>query len=183
MRRECAYKYRNGMCEERDATHMYNNGAVDYPLGSDYCINPINTLIKMGKFTQEFVDNLVTCMFEGAGKMMFLDPYTTKGLRDWLGVPDSVHDGRTMGAYIEVLLQTIQCSYKVQAFNKEEVIYDIETVPFLRKMPMLKTAYMAMWYGMVKTMIGPEWSLWEEEGAPEGSFRIHIGEKIDKFCR
>lgn len=185
MRSECCFKYRNGMCEERDATDMYNDGAVNYPLGSDYCINPINVLIRKGKVTKEQVDNLITCMFEGCGKMMFLDPYTVKGLRDWLGVPDNVHDGRMLGAYIEVLLQAIKCQYEVEAFNKDEVVYDIETTAFMRKMPeMFRTAYMAMWYGMSKTLIGPEWSLWEvPEEAPEGRFRIKIARKIDKFCR
>jgi hypothetical protein len=186
MRCECGFKYRNGMCEERNLTEMYNDGAVNYPLGSDYCLNPINTLLRTGKVEKDYVENLVVCLFEGSGKMMFLDSYAKKGLRDWLGVPDSVHDGRILGAYIEVLLQTIKCEYDIVSFDAESAVYDIDEKTFMRKMSsdLFKTAYLAMWYGMSKTLLGPEWSVWEESSeAPEGKFRIKIEKKIDKFCR
>jgi hypothetical protein len=165
---------------------MYNDGAVNYPLGSDYCLNPINTLLRTGKVEKDYVENLVVCLFEGSGKMMFLDSYAKKGLRDWLGVPDSVHDGRILGAYIEVLLQTIKCEYDIVSFDAESAVYDIDEKTFMRKMSsdLFKTAYLAMWYGMSKTLLGPEWSVWEEPSeTPEGKFRIKIEKKIDKFCR
>ena len=46
------------------------------------------------------------------------------------------------------------------------------------------TAYNAMWYGMVKTLVSPEWFVWEEaENVPAETYRVHIGRKIDKYCR
>lgn len=186
LRGECDYKYRNGMCQEITSTEEYVGGAVDYPLGVDYCVNPINVLIQQGAFTQEQVDNIVTCCFESAGKYMFLDWFAIKGVRDWLGVPANVNDGRVLGGYIEVLLQIIRCPYEIVAFNENEVIYDIDRKYFNRKQRGgLTTAYTALWYGMVKTLVSPEWSLWEEtEGIDtEKTYRIKVAMKIDKFCR
>ena len=41
-----------------------------------------------------------------------------------------------------------------------------------------------MWYGMVKTLVRPEWFVWEEaENVPAETYRVHIGRKIDKYCR
>ena len=184
MRGECGYKYRNGMCEERTATDMFNGGAVDYALGSDYCINPLNAMIKSGEVTQESVDNLITCLFMAAGKMMFVEEFAINGLHDWLGVPRGINDGRVLGGYIEVLLQCTKCEYEVVAFNKDEVVYHINRKLFERKLNMLTTAYTAFWYGMAKTLISPQWFVWEEqEGVDPSIYCIKIAKKIDKFCR
>ena len=41
-----------------------------------------------------------------------------------------------------------------------------------------------MWYGMVKTLVSPEWFVWEDtENVPAETYRVHIGRKIDKYCR
>lgn len=185
LRGECDYKYRNGMCMELTSTEDYVGGAVDYPLGADYCINPLNMMIKQGLATQEQVDNLITSLFMASGKMMFLDHYAVKGLRDWLGVPANVNDGRVLGGYIEVFLQVIRCPYTLVAFNKDEVILDIDRKYFDRKQAGgLTKAYNALWYGMVKTLVSPEWSVWEEtEGVDSSIYRVKIAMKIDKFCR
>lgn len=184
MRGECGYKYRNGMCMEMDANDYYRDGAVTYALGSDYVINPLNALEKSGKFTKEQIDNTIVCLFEGAGKMMLAESFAIKGLRDWLGVPEGMNDGRVLGGYIEVLLQSIQCKYEIVAFNKEEVVYEIDRKLFGRGLNRMTTAYTAFWYGMAKTLISPEWSVFEEtEGVGEEIYRIKITKLIDKFCR
>ena len=47
----------------------------------------------------------------------------------------------------------------------------------------MTSAYNAMWYGMVKTLVSPEWFVWEEtEGVDESIYRVKIAMKIDKFC-
>ena len=169
---------------EMDCDDYYKDGAVTYALGSDYVINPINMLVRAGKFTREYIDNIITCCFEGAGMMMFGEAFAVEGLRSWLGVPREVNDGRVLGGYIEVILQSILTPYTVVAFNKDEVIYDIDRAAFNRKLDGLTTAYNAMWYGMVKTLVSPEWFVWEEaENVPAETYRVHIGRKIDKYCR
>lgn len=184
MRGEGGYKYRSGTCMEKTSTEYYADGAVTYALGSDYVINPLGQLVKSGKFTQEYVDNVITCCFEGAGKAMFAEQFAIYGLHDWLGVPRGENDGRVLGGYIEVLLQSVLCPYEVVAFNRDEVVYDINRKAFGRGLAMMTTAYSALWYGMAKTLVGPAWSVWEDtEEVDEDIFRIHIAQKIDKFCR
>lgn len=184
MRGECDYKYRSGTCMEKTSSDYYKDGAVTYALGCDYVINPIEQLIKAGRFSQEEVTNIIICCFEGAGKAAFGEEFAIFGLHDFLGVPRGMNDGRVLGAYIEVLLQSVLCDYEVVAFNMDEVILDINRKAFGRKLNMMTTAYTAYWYGMVKTMISPEWSVWEElADVSDDTFRIKIAKKIDKFCR
>lgn len=184
MRGESNYKYSSGTCMEKTAADYYKDGAVTYALGSDYVINPIEQLIKAGQFTQEQVDNIITCCFEGAGKAMFSEHFAINGLHDWLGVPRGTSDGRVLGAYIEVLLQAVLCPYEVVSFNKDEVVYDIDRKSFGRGLNMMTTAYNALWYGMVKTLVSPEWSVWEDtDGVSKDMYRIKIATKTDKFCR
>ena len=184
MRSEFGYKYRSGTCMEMDCDDYYADGAVTYALGTDYVINPINGLIRAGKFTQEYVNNIVICCFEGAGKAMFSERFAIDGLRSWLGVPNDINDGRVLGGYIEMILQSVLTPYEIVAFNSEEVIYDINRKAFNRGLQELTTAYTAMWYGMVKTLVSPEWHVWEEkEGVPEETFRIKIARKVDYKCR
>ena len=122
-------------------------------------------------------------MFRGAGKAQFGEQFAIYGLHDWLGVPRGVNDGRVLGGYIEMILQSVLVPYEVVAFNEEEVIYDINRKAFGRGLPMMTTAYNAYFYGMVKTLVSPEWFFWEEtEDVPEDIYRAKIAKKIDKFC-
>ena len=183
MRSEYDFTYRSGTCMEKDADSYYADGAVTYALGRDYCINPINQLIRAGKFTQEQVDFIIECVFRGAGKAQFGEKFAIDGLHDWLGVPRGMNDGRVLGGYIEVILQSVLVPYTVIAFNEEEVIYEIDRAAFNRKLNSLTTAYNAYFYGMVKTLVSPEWTFEEEkEGVPENIYRVKICKKIDKFC-
>ncbi len=186
-RDECDFKYCSGTCHEYDAGEGMVAGyefAASSNLGCNYVTWTITDMLQKGEVTMEQLSALFENVFEGVGKMFFLDPWAIKGVRDWMGVPNEINDGRVMGAYIEVYLQAIKCKYDIIAFNKDEVIYDIDTARFdLQTFPTLKMAYIPMWFGMTKSLINYKWSLWEEEGAPEGMFRIKIARKIDKRSR
>jgi hypothetical protein len=189
FREDCDFKYRNGTSSEYNAAGEGGNFMGGYELtsssnlGCDYVTYVLNDMIAKGEVTRDEIRSLFELMFRGVGKMMFLDSFAIKGVRDWLGVPNEVNDGRVLGAYIEVYLQARKCAYDIVAFNKEEVVYDIDVARFEYGSQYMKDAYIPMWYGMSKTLVGSRWSLWEEtEGAPEGKFRIKIAKKIDKFC-
>lgn len=183
LRSECGYKYRNGLCAENDAATLYKTGGATNTTGIDYANALLDEMVAAKEITQDEIDHILSCVFDYAGKMMFADFFAAKGLRDWLGTPGDVKDGRLLGGYIEVILQIILTDYTVQAFNKDEVIFDINQAALERRYPRLTTAYLAIWYGMSKTLIGSQWSLWREtEDVPEGILRIKIAKKIDKFC-
>ena len=123
---------------------------------------------------------------EAAGKAAFLDDFAKEGLRQWLGVPHSIspNDGRIMGGYLEMFLQSMHLHYEVEAFNDTECIYilDLKELNFgAQGSTKLADAYKWFWYGMTKSLVSAEWSLWEED-SPEGKLRLKIAKKIDKFC-
>jgi hypothetical protein len=183
FREECDFKYRSGVDKTFTAAEVYNGGA-NFPLGSTYCTETLKDMIAKGDVTEAQVNNIIECVFEGAGKMAYGEFYAKKGLCDWLGVPGDVKDGRILGGLIEVTLQVNLVPYKVLAFNKEESLYDINLAGLERRIPMLTPAYLAMWYGMSKTLVSPLWSCWREtEGVPQETLRLKIAKKIDKYAR
>ena len=88
-----------------------------------------------------------------------------------------------MAGLIEVVLQSNGTPYEVVAFNKDEVILDIDKAKLERGVAHMADAYLAMWNGMIKTLISARYFVWEEiEGVEEGKLRIKLGNKIDFFC-
>lgn len=179
FREECGYRFVNGTNNESDSSNqminlstaasLYLLPAIDYAVKQDYC-------------TREQADWIMKCVLEASGKAMFGERYAIKACRDWLGVPGSiVEDGRVMGGLIEMLLQSLVCSYQVEAFNQNEVILVIDRsgleITATKNVP---EAHLWMWRGMVKTLVNAQWSLWEED-SPGGKMRIKIAKKIDKF--
>jgi hypothetical protein len=184
FREESNFFYRSGLDCEFTAAEYYTFGGPTLPLGTNYVTSCLEDLIAAGELKKEEVYNVIECVFEGGGKMAYSDFFAVKGLRDWLGVPNDVNDGRVLGGLIEILLQILMASYTVVAFNKDEVVYDIDLAGLERRTPMLTHAYLAMWYGMVKTLVSPLWFVWREtEGVPDATLRLKIAKKIDKFCR
>ena len=58
--------------------------------------------------TEEEFERILKIVFSTAGKAAFIEPSAIKGLRDWLGVPNSIDsdDGRILGGYIKTILDT-----------------------------------------------------------------------------
>lgn len=129
-----------------------------------------------------FIENVTKCVFEAAGKASFYEISAIKGMRDWLGVPGDVNDGRVLGGLVEVVLQSMLFNYKIVQFDEEAAVYEFSRHDLGRRMPLLCNAYLWMWHGMVKTLVGAEWSVWEDvENEPdENTLRLVIGKRVDK---
>jgi hypothetical protein len=91
------------------------------------------------------------------------------------------YDGRILGAYIEQYLYTRKVPFEIEAFNKDEAVYVIDAAALAYGQPQYNDALVAYWYGMCRTLVGPEWFLWEED-SPEGKLRLKIAKKIDMYC-
>jgi hypothetical protein len=100
-----------------------------------------------------------------------------------LGVPvEAPWDGRIMGGHIEMMLQALMCAYEVEAFNKDEVILVIDRKGLEISNGWMQTpCHVAYWNGMVKTLVSPQWFVFEE-GSTDKQIRVRICKKIDKFC-
>lgn len=182
-REECGFKYRNGTCYEYDTARGYN-GSAGSNLGVEYTTWVFNDMISKGEVTEERLNELIADVADASGKSVFMDMFAVRACREWLGVPNHINDGRTMGGYIEVYLQARRAPYDIVSFNKDEVIYDVDEAAFCGGYPLMKSIYIPFWYGMCKTLVNCQWAVWQEtENVPEGKLRIKVAKKIDKFCR
>lgn len=179
FREECDYHFVNGTNNETDSSNQMVNMSTAASL---YILPAISEAVKREIVTREMADHILKCVLEAAGKAMFGEHYAIRACREWLGVPNSIgEDGRLLGGLIEVLLQSLVCSYEVEAFNKDEVILVIDRsgleITATKDVP---ETHVWMWNGMVKTLVNAQWSVWEED-SPEKKLRIKIAKKIDKF--
>jgi hypothetical protein len=184
FREDCDYRFSNGTNLEKDWRAAYP--AVIQSNASSYILPTLEDYIRAGKLTQEQVLYAIHCVCEAAGKATFIDEFAKEGLRVWLGVPHSISpdDGRLMGGYLEMFLQCMQVDYQIEAFNAEECIYVIDPTNLTRSAmgsTKMMDAYLWFWYGMTKSLVNAQWSLWEED-SPEGKKRLKIAKKVDKFC-
>lgn len=181
FREECNYKFTNGCNLEEDssmATMIQLSTAA-----SLYFFPMIDRMISEGKITKETATHIFKCVCEAAGKAAFGEEYARKACREWQGVPmEMPWDCRIMGGHIEMMLQSLMCPYEVEAFNKDEVILQIKRKGLeITSADLLTPCHIAYWNGMAKTLIGPQWFVWEEN-SPADKIRVRIARKIDKFC-
>jgi hypothetical protein len=179
FREECDYHFVNGTNNETDSSNQMVNLSTAASL---YLLPAIANAVKLGYTTEQQAEWIKKCVLEAAGKAMYGERYAIRACREWLGVPDSIHDGRVMGGVIEMLLQSILCKYEIEAFNENEVIYVIDRGGLaIGATQSLCEAHLYMWHGMVKTLVSPQWFVFEE-GSTDKQIRVRIAKKIDKFC-
>lgn len=184
FREDTGYLFSNGTNLEKDWRSAYP--MVTMSNAASYILPTLDDYIREGKLTNEQVDYAIHCVLEAAGKATFIDNFAKEGLRQWLGVPHSISpdDGRIMGGYLEMFLQSMRFHYDIEAFNGEECIYVLDRKEMnscAQGSQKMADAYLWFWYGMTKSLVNAQWSLWEED-SPEGKMRIKIAKKVDKFC-
>lgn len=182
FREECDYRFSNGTNTECGWESAYPMVTISH--GYTYILPTLADYVRDGKLTEEQVMHALHCVCEAAGKATFLDNFSKEGLRQWLGVPHSIgaEDGRLMGSYLEMFLQCMRNPYTIEAFNEDECVYDIDAVALANRNSYgLVHCFKWFWYGITKSLVSAQWSLWEEDSA-EGRLRIKIAKKIDKFC-
>jgi hypothetical protein len=182
FREECNYAFINGTNTENDASAVANAYAF---AAMTYILPAAKHAINQGLVDEKFFDHVLRCVCEAAGKAAFGEAYAKEALRLWLGVPREIgdDDGRVMGGHIEMYLQSMRVPYEIEAFNKDEVVYVISRNALAVGEPKYVDTLVWYWYGMTKTLVNAQWSLWEEAGdTPADKLRIKIAKKIDKFC-
>lgn len=181
FREDANYRYESGTHQLNYSQSTAGNRVTH--ASSLYLLPAIDAAIRQGICTEEQAKHVLHCVLEAAGKAAWGDQMAKEAHRQWLGVPRemSVNDGRIMGAHVEMVLQAAGTKYTIESFNKDEVILTFPTMMLNALNPRVVSAMVDFWYGECKTLVSPEWSLWEED-SPEGMCRIKIARKIDKFC-
>lgn len=179
FREDCGYVYASGTNLEVDeANFMWS------PPVAVFIIDPaVKMAIKQGLFTEEQFLHTLKCVCEASGKAAYGERFAIEALRDWLGVPHEIgyDDGRVLGGYIEMYLQGRSVKYTVEAFNKNEVIYQINRKRFAMGDKYYAQALINYWYGMCRTLVNTQWALWEEDSTAD-TIRIKIAKRLDKFA-
>ena len=72
----------------------------------------------------------------------------------------------------------------MEEFNERQVILRINRKAFMNPSlpcPRQIKNYIAQWNGNVRTLVGAEWFVWEEDST-DAYVRVKIAKKIDKFA-
>ena len=182
FREDANYRYESGTHQLNYSQSTAGNRFTH--ASSLYLLPAIDAAIRAGVCTEEQAKHVLHCVLEAAGKSAWGDQVAKEAHRQWLGVPRDIpeSDCRIMGAHVEMVLQAAGTQYTLEAFNKDEVILTFPTMMLNILNPRVVPALVDYWYGECKTLIGADWSLWEESADAEGMCRIKIAKKIDKFC-
>jgi len=177
--READGKYRNVFGaewtrEEQFARAAAMPGAVMYIMPAIRALEP----------DADKVAHITRCVFEAAGKWAFAEFAAIKGMRDWLGVPADLDDGRVLGAVVALQLGSCLVPYTLAEFTRGRTVIDFGKAAFLRGepgYPEFEHAYRALWNGMAQTLVSAEWSASFASDVPEDRFRLIIECRTDKF--
>jgi hypothetical protein len=182
FRGDCNYLFANGTNFEYDDSGAAG-GCIQNSPATMMIIPAVLDASKKGAIKEADFDHALKCVCEAAGKAVFGDFFAREGLRAWLGVPKEIgdDDGRVLGGYLEMYIQAKRVEYKIEAFNRNEVIYVIDRGGISNGHPKYLDALLSYWYGMCKTLVNTQWALWEED-SPEGQVRIKIAKKIDRWA-
>ncbi|MDD3220360.1 MAG: hypothetical protein PHC41_12960 [Lachnospiraceae bacterium] len=182
FRGETGYTFANGTNMEDDSNSVANLMRRS-SAAAGYIFPTLSYLLRMQKVDEKTVDHVFHCVCEAAGKAAFGERVAIQAVRDWMGVPNTINDGRVMGGYLEMYFQAMGLEYTIEAFNKDEVQYVVDRNNLTVYNEKMADAFVAYWYGMTKTLVNAQWFLWEiKEDTPADKLRIRIAKKIDKFC-
>ena len=183
FRADANYRYESGTHQVEGPTSV---GMNQYCCAATFYLLPaIEESIKRGLVTEEMALHTLKCVCEAAGKAAWGDQTAKEAHRQWLGVPREMaaDNGRILGAHIEFYLQAMGVDYKLEAFNKDEVIIDFNRYRLGLGYNKFVDCLLSYWFGMSKTLLSAEWACWEEPGeTTHDRCRIKIAKKIDKFC-
>lgn len=129
--------------------------------------------------------HIIDTIFDTAGKLMFGEWNTRKAARDWMGVPETVDDGRVMGGYISMIFQARNMTWKFTEFTPDRTVIECDkmTLEMFGMHPEFTPAYVAYFTGMVKTLVSTEWVVKLDETAPDGIARFVIEKGLYGYRR
>lgn len=137
------------------------------------------------KDDMERAQYIVNASFDTAGKLQFAEATTRKSVRDWMGVPPEVDDGRVLGGYISMILQARGVPWSFLEFTEERVVIDLESFPFvyMGQYPEFIESHRAWFDAMAKTLVNTQWIVKMGEGAEEGHVRYVIEKGLYGYRR
>jgi len=162
---------------------MYKDYCM-WPLGySTHAVGAIRRLVSEEDMPK--AQHIINTMFETAGKLMFAEHNTKKATREWLGVPESVDDGRVLGGYISMLFQARALPWEFTEFTPERTVIEVgrTELEMFSMYPEFTPAYLAYFDAMAKTLVGTQWVVKLDETAPDHIARFVIEKGLYGYRR
>ncbi len=147
------------------AGEMYKDCAMWPMFMSSQAVVALRVLVKEEDMPK--AQHIIDTVFDTAGKLQFGEWNTRKAAREWLGVPESVDDGRVMGGYISMIFQARSLPWKFTEFSPERTVIECSKsmLEMYGQHPEFTPAYAAYFNGMVKTLVSAEWVVRLDETA------------------
>ncbi|MBO7701440.1 MAG: hypothetical protein J6S36_00850 [Eggerthellaceae bacterium] len=140
---------------------MYSSGMADALGYSGHAVQGMRVLIGEDQQKWQFANNAMEVIYEAAGKNYFGDRVGSKAVRDWMGVPSDVKDGRVLGSFISMILQALSIDSKIVEFEEERTVIDASKAGLEAsgQYPEFDRSWYAYFNGMAKTLVSSEWSV------------------------
>lgn len=184
---ECEFlttgEYMSPLGERWTVGEMYRECA-QWPLAySTNAVQAMRALVKPEDMERAY--NVVDVIFDTAGKHLFGDTNLRKEAREWMGVPESVDDGRVLGGYISMIYQARCLDWRFLEFSEERTVIECDRfgLEMMGQHPEFTRAYKAYFNGMAKTLVNCQWVVNEDEDAPKEKVRFVIEKGLYGFRR
>ena len=131
----------------------------------------------------ERANHVISCVMDCAGHWAFGDREARKALRHWLGVPDSVDDGRVMAAYISMVFQARGLDWKFEEFAPERCVMTVSKLSHDAngQYPEYAVGCKALFNGMVKAVVSTEWYVDYEDAGD--AYRVTVAKGLCGYRR
>lgn len=166
------------------AGEMFRDSVEGYPLAYSY--NAIDVIRnELSNDEEKIAEAVIPAMFEACGKFQFADWNTRKATRDWMNVPASIDDGRVMGSFISMIMQSRAIDSNFFKFDEEETIVEVDMTKLgmMGMYPEINQWYQYLFNGNVKTLVGANWSVDLEEDLETNKARYIIHKVAVGFRR
>jgi len=165
------------------AGEMYKQACLAPLSYAGHAAGAIRVLTKEGQEAQS--QNIVNAMFDTAGKFQFGEYNTRKEVREWMGVPNDVNDGRVLAGYISLIQQAKNIPWRFVEFTEERCIVEVDAFGqnMFGQYPEFTNAYLAYFDAAAKTLVDCQWIVKLGENAPEGKIHYVVEKGLYGFRR
>ena len=155
---------------------MYRSGMADALGYSGHAVQGMRVLVGEDEQRWQFTNNAMEVVFEAAGKNYFGDRVGNKAIRDWMAVPADVNDGRVLGSFISMVMQSLSIDCKITEFDEERTVLDCDKVALegSGQYPEFDRSWYAYFNGMAKTLVSSEWSVVPNDECEAGRLQFVI---------
>lgn len=161
------------------AGKMYQDATADCLGYSGHAIEGMRVVLGTDEVKWAQANTILDVMFDTAGKHLFGNATAIKEVRDWMNVPSDINDGRVLGSFMSMILQSRNVAHEFTEFSAERTVIECDKLALehFGRYPEFDRTYVAYFNGMAKTLVSTEWvvTLGECEDSSKLIFEVKKG--------